>query len=291
VSLKRTAGRYLKELPPGVHHAVPESVRRALRHRLGRYYSWEAGFDRQPKPLRDGEEYGPPDFVGIGAQKAGTSWWYRLLCLHPGVTMRASLPKERHYFAPYALEAFDDAACAGYQQWFPRRVGTMTGEWTPDYLCQAWVAPLMAAAAPDTRLLVLLRDPVERVRSRLAQLGGPSVNLGTMMSRLVDGGFYAAQLARWYDHFDAAQILVLQYEQCVADTVGQLDRTYRFVGLDPEFRPGAINREVNAAPGPKTEMPADVRARLADVYASDVAELTKWVPDFDLSLWPNFSLP
>jgi hypothetical protein len=40
----------------------------------------------------------PPDFVGVGAQKAGTTWWYTLLSSHPGVHAPPGRRKELHYF-------------------------------------------------------------------------------------------------------------------------------------------------------------------------------------------------
>jgi hypothetical protein len=289
MSVRATARRFLTRLPSGAHLLTPEPLRRELRHRLGRYYSWEEGFDWTPPALRPNEVTGAPDFVGIGVQKAGTTWWYQLICRHPGVSARATLPKERHFFAPFATRAFTDGDIDTYQRWFPHRKDTITGEWTPDYMCQPWVAPLMAAAAPRVRLLVLLRDPVERFRSRFAQVGDDMVNLGNMLARIVDGGFYAAQLSRWYDHFDASQILVLQYERCVADTAGQLALTYRFLDLADDFTPPAIDREVNVTSRTKVELAPDARRRLVDAYAGDVAELTELVPSLDLSLWRNFS--
>ena len=58
--------------------ALPPNVRLAALHRLGRYAPWEARFDFTPPAPGPGEEVGAPDFVGIGVQKAGTTWWYAL---------------------------------------------------------------------------------------------------------------------------------------------------------------------------------------------------------------------
>ena len=109
---------------------------------------WESGFTHAPPPTADGERTGPPDFVGIGAQKSGTTWWFGSIVAHPGVFHRTSIHKERHFFARFATEPFGPAQVGAYHAWFPRPAGTITGEWTPDYLCQPWVAPLLCRAAP-----------------------------------------------------------------------------------------------------------------------------------------------
>ena len=65
MTLRSVAAAGLRRLPP--------QARLRLLHGLGRFAPWEAGFDFTPPPLGPGDEAGPPDFVGIGVQKAGTT--------------------------------------------------------------------------------------------------------------------------------------------------------------------------------------------------------------------------
>ena len=83
------------------------------------------------------------------------------------------------------------------------------------------------------------------------------------------------------------QFLVLQYERCASDPAGQLDATYRFLGL-PDYRPADLHRPVNVS-GEKVPVDADAVRRLTDLYASDVLDLRGLFPHVDLSLWPNFA--
>ena len=83
---------------------------------------------------------------------------------------------------------------------------------------------------------------------------------------------YAENLRRWMDHFPAEQLLILQYERCVAAPVEQLVATYRFLGLDPEHRPDILNRPVNKTMEEKLVLDPDVKSRLRDIFALDVAE-------------------
>jgi len=58
-----------------------------------------AATDRpEPPPPPPGFVTGPPDFVGVGAQKAGTTWWFRLIEAHPGVYHDPDQRPELHFF-------------------------------------------------------------------------------------------------------------------------------------------------------------------------------------------------
>ena len=225
---------------------LPAPARRSILHALGKYAPWEDAFDPTPPRAEPGEVTGPPDFVGIGVQKAGTTWWYDAVCAHPDVFSRADIHKERHFFGRYATRPFGPQECSLYHEWFPRPSGRLTGEWTPDYIHLPWVPALLARAAPRTRLLVLLRDPVDRFRSGLAHRRRDRGRLTVeAWQDGIERGFYDQALHRWFAYFPREQILVLQYEHCVADPTGQLARTYRFLGLEP-FVPAALGDRVNA---------------------------------------------
>ena len=267
---------------------LPGSVQSAVLHAGGRYAPWEDGFDFTPPSPRPGEVTGPPDFVGIGAQKAGTTWWFGLIASHPGVAHRNDVHKERHFFNRFAARAFGPADCEQYHAWFPRPAGMATGEWTPDYLHLGWVPPLLAEAAPQARLLVLVRDPVERFSSGLAHHRGHRGALtGQVYADALARGFYGRALGEWTCHFPREQILVLQYERCVRDPLGELQRTYRFLDLPP-FTPDEVSQRVNSRRGQFT-LPDDARQRLRELYAADVLDLAASTPDVDPGLWPNFS--
>jgi hypothetical protein len=263
--------------------------RRLILHRLGRFGPWETGFDFTPPPLPEGREAGPPDFVGIGAQKAGTTWWYDLITTHPGVSAPDHLSKERHLLDRFANQAFDTAAAEEYPLWFPRRPGTITGEWTPDYATFPWAPELLHRVAPDARLLMLVRDPIERFRSGLDHYRNLQQPVdGMVRANAVARGFYAKAIAQWTEVFGTDRLLVLQYERCVVDLEGQLARTFDHLGLT---RYHVSRKEIPLRPsaGNRTPLDPDVVERLAVLYRHDVDELCRLVPDLDLSLWPHFN--
>jgi hypothetical protein len=234
---------------------------------------------------------GPPDFVGVGVQKAGTSWWFSLLIAHPDVHYDAALPKELRFFDRFWREPFTPADAVAYARFFPRPPGGVAGEWTPRYLSDYWAPPLLAEAAPDAKILVLVRDPVERYRSGVThdlQLGAaphPST-----AQHAFERGFYAAQLTRLFTHFPRERVLVLQYERCLADPWPELERTYRFVGVaDATWRPGDVDRRVNETKVAKVPLDERLRRELVARYADDVAHLFTLCPELDAALWPNFA--
>jgi hypothetical protein len=268
---------------------LPLSVRLAVLHGLHRYAPWEEQFDFTPPVLGPGEQPGPPDFVGIGVQKAGTSWWYSLIVAHPGVSERPDIHKERHFLSRFGSEPFHETDIARYHGWFPRLQGTLAGEWTPDYLWYPWVPALVDRAAPAARLLVVLRDPVERFRSGVAhQLRTGAKRTGATVAEAVERGFYDRQLEAWKSFSQNGQLMVLQYEMCVREPVEQLIRTYSHLGLDDGYRPEGLHRRVNET-SDSIDIDEDVRARLVEIYAPDVAALARRHPQLDLSLWPNFA--
>jgi hypothetical protein len=91
------------------------------------------------------------------------------------------------------------------------------------------------------------------------------------------------------DYFPPEQLLILQYEHCKAAPIEQLVATYRFLGLDPEYRPTILNRQINKTLEEKPALDADVKSRLQDLFAPDVEELVKLVPTLDLTVWKGMN--
>jgi len=243
-----------------------------------------------PPACPPGWRLGAPDFVGLGAQKAGTSWWNALIHRHPAVHRAGGRPKELHFFDGAWEAPFGAADIERYWQYFPRPDQGVAGEWTPGYLIDFWTPELLARAAPDARILVLLRDPLDRLRSGLTHQLATSRSVLT--ERDIQGAFqrglYAPQLRRVLDAFPSEQVFVGQYEACRVDPLGQLGRTYAFLGLSSlEPARDALAAEVNPTTRARFEPSPYLRAALLAGYADDMAQLPELVPGLDLALWPS----
>ena len=233
---------------------------------------------------------GAPDFVGIGVPKAGTTWWFSLMAAHPEIHVENK--KELMYFSQRILNrsrqvgGTDDVLHA-YKQWFPRPEGTKTGEWTPNYLYAHQLPPLLRRAAPDCKLLVLLRDPVERYRSHISIHTSPS-RMQLHRHLALDRGYYSAALQPWESAFSPSEMLILQFERCLASPDAQLAATFRFLGVDDSFVSAAIKVPVNKT-ATKRPLSPDLEQLLVRLYEADVLALADRYPQIDLSLWPNFA--
>lgn len=235
---------------------------------------------------------GPPDFVGVGAQRSGTTWWFELLLEHPAIRLSRRERKELHYFDRFCARAMEAEDVRRYHRLFPRRAGSLTGEWTPRYMYDPWTPRLLARAAPEAKLLVLLRDPIERFRSGFEHQRTlrPKQKVAHVAADAIDRGRYARQLQRLWEFFAPEQTLVLQYERCRVDTLGQYARTLRFLGLPDDFRPpGTDELRGTTMASAKAPLWPDLRDDLHAALHADVRELEALVPDLDLELWPNFA--
>ncbi|HEU4658195.1 MAG TPA: sulfotransferase [Capillimicrobium sp.] len=238
---------------------------------------------------------GPPDFIGVGAQRSGTTWWFRILLEHPQVKAARDgdyhRKKEVHFFDEFCAREMTQADLDRYYGMFPRKDGQIAGEWTPRYMANVWTARLLKRAAPDAKILVMLRDPIERYRSGIVhrETRAPHRRPETICADAIERGRYATQIERLYRHFDRDRVLVLQYERCRQDPAGEYRRTLEFLGVDPDFVPRAERPRGTTTAAGKKELWEDMRVALRAALDPEVARLPELVPDIDLSLWPNFA--
>jgi hypothetical protein len=288
-----------------------DSLRSAARSWLGRRRRWlsgvranrrrrvaraalDGGLDAAPPvpPCPPGWSTGPPDFVGVGVQRCGTTRWFDLIAAHPEVD-HAFGPRELHFFDRFLMGGHTAADIARYHSCFPRQPGHKTGEWTPLYISAPWVPSMLARSAPDARLLVLLRDPVERYLSGIELDVRIAARRGAPLSRYAPfeaylRGLYHEQLTRLLRHFERSQVLILQYERCTGAPLPELRRTFEFIGLsDLDFTPDITRHPERQLEKPS--MSADARSAYAEAYTPDVLRLAADFPEIDLELWPNFS--
>lgn len=264
-------------------------VRRLIRRKQRRLFTHVLG--RLPgSALRREWSVGPPDFVGVGAQKSGTSWWYQQIVAHPEVFRPKLGMKELNFFEGRAFRELTQRDIQRYHRLFPRPRGTVTGEWTPGYMADVWTAALLKRAAPDVRVLAILRDPVERYRSAVThnlQFPGSA----KLHRDAYAAGLYHDQLRRFVHVFGRERILVLQFERCRDDPRAELRRTYAFLGIEDSFVPPKVQRVVNPAWQAKVEIPADIIDLLRVGYREDARALARDFAEIDLELWTTLAAP
>lgn len=198
-----------------------------------------------------------PDFLIIGAQKCGTNSLYYYLSQHPSIA--AATQKEVHYF-----DLNFDRELYWYQSHFPEASpGILTGEASPYYIFHPLVAERVFDLYPQMKLIVLLRNPVERTISHYyweVKLGCESLSLSEALSAessrlegkvekiLLDGNYYSfnhqhytylsrsvyvEQLEQWMSIFPREQFLILKSEDLFKNPAATMNEVFEFLDLPP----------------------------------------------------------
>lgn len=172
-----------------------------------------------------------PAWLGIGAQRSGTTWFTDLLTQHPSVGLGTNGRKEQQL-----LHKVGDGRVpeSDYLDLFPAD-GVKRGDWTPQYLRHASTPAVAARLVPDAPVLVLLRDPIERFRSamRLAATRGKSWPYPVPITIQTWSGFYADQLDAWAAAVGRERMHVMVYEQIREDPQSAVDDVWRLLGVAP----------------------------------------------------------
>ncbi len=191
-----------------------------------------------------------PNFIGIGAQKCASSWLYDILADHPEAAVSAT--KELDFFSYHYERSY-----AWYERQFPDKPGARAiGEISPSYFNEASVPERARLFAPEARILLSLRDPVERALSqhrhlvRIGYVEGPDYSFETALANnpsYVEQGRYATHLGRWLACFPRERIHVVLMDDIKKDAEAAACGVYAFLGIDPNHRSAALHERSNSS--------------------------------------------
>lgn len=184
-----------------------------------------------------------PHFIGIGAQKAATSWIAECLRGHPDICIPK---KETHFFNRKYKEGVE-IYLSTFSVCSP---GLTRGEFTPDYLTHPSVAKRIHINFPDTKLVVCLRNPVDRAYSQYQFSRRSWIEKDFMQAikdhpEIIERGMYAKHLNRFFEYFSREKVLILIYEDIEKNPVSFIQHIYRFLEVDDTFIPKAIYTRQN----------------------------------------------
>jgi hypothetical protein len=237
-----------------------------------------------------------PDFIIAGAQKAGTTSLWSYLGEHPSI--EPPMIKEVHFFDEYFHRGL-----AWYRMHFPLSTGrraskgrkkSLSGESSPYYTFHPLVPQRIAAVLPQARIILLLRNPVDRAFShyqhscrrrhenlsfedaidaepqRLAGeherlVADPTYNSPAhRRNSYVERGLYLVQIERWQKYFPLEQLLILESGQFFRQPADVYARALEFLELPP-WRPAQFG---NRYPGRyRDPMNAATRRKLVEFFA------------------------
>lgn len=244
-----------------------------------------------------------PDFIIIGAQKCGTTSLYNYLVKHPNIHSAAT--KELHFFDhkfnkgfwwyrahfPTTLEQY-------YTEHIAKR-DYVTGEASPSYIFHPLAPKRVAQFLPQVKLIVLLRNPVDRLYSQyrhkvergkheklpLAEaiareeerIQGEREKIATVKDYFSNSyqhfaykarGRYAEQLEAWFSHFPREQFLILKSEDLYANPGEIYKQTLEFLNV-PAFEPASLKkgyRQYNKSKETPSKMNPEIRKQLLAYY-------------------------
>ncbi len=197
-----------------------------------------------------------PSFICVGAGKAGTTWLWEMLRLHPDVYLPDV--KEIHYFNDIAYEGSDvrnpnhRKPVAWYLRFFaPARPGQVCGEISPSYLWSETAPDAIHAFDPGMRILIMLRDPVERLFSsylfgqQKGEIGRVSFEEALLtVDYLLARSPCSRSVARYLELFGPEQVKVVFHEDLSTDPRALLLDVERFLGVAP-FVPTEVTERRN----------------------------------------------
>jgi hypothetical protein len=208
-----------------------------------------------------------PNFVIVGAMKSGTTSLAQYLGAHPQAYM---VPAKELYF--FERSDLWDRGVEWYRDQFAGAADeAVVGEASPSYMYFRKPAERMAQTIPDAKLIVLLRDPVERAYSHYLhwrydraaehrsfaqavaeELDAGPVALaderppGRMDWSYVGRGVYLPQLTNLTDHFPRESVLVLLLEDLERSPTQTFAEVCRFLAIDDTIVPENVGTRANA---------------------------------------------
>lgn len=206
-----------------------------------------------------------PDFLIIGAAKSGTTSLFYQLRNHPDVFCPSI--KELNYFS-YGEGGLSPGCGPGdqqattwtrdratYREYFEERKDeTVAGEASVSYLYSPISAARLRELHPNVKLIVVLRDPVDRAWSNYCHMvrdGRESFDFQKALDieeqRIEEGwefswhyrnlGLYSEQLERYFDRFPRSQISVFRFVDLKKNTTGVVSEVFSFLDVDPTYNP------------------------------------------------------
>jgi len=239
------------------------------------------------------------DFILAGAQKSGTTALHYFLEKHPRITMGDQ--EEMHFFDDDGLFSgpVDYELLHRHFPLLPR--STIAGECTPSYLYWKPAAERIWNYNPRIKLLVLLRNPVERafahwnmqrfkrrepldfldaVKEEKSRIAGAPPREARRFA-YVDRGFYVQHLERFFRFFSREQMMIIKFEKFRQEQRETLDSIFSFLGVKP--LPWFRSKDRNVVPYQRA-MNWEERLFLYNIFADDIATLEQLL-GWDCSDW------
>jgi hypothetical protein len=192
-----------------------------------------------------------PDFLIVGAPKAGTTSLYQYLLQQPSVFMPAM--KEPHYFCPQLADNLQMQRVASQRDYLalfePAGSTQLCGEASASYLRAPEAPRLIARAMPRAKIIILLREPGDRAFSHFQMAlrsGALRGDFSTALDRwqqsdpesmrfratAIEPGFYTPQIARYIGQFGRDNLKIIIAEEFFSNPAEVVADVLAFLGIE-----------------------------------------------------------
>jgi Sulfotransferase domain len=196
-----------------------------------------------------------PTFLGIGAQKCASTWIYEILNDHPEISV--SNTKELDFFSHHYNRGY-----TWYERHFNKAgIARAIGEVSPSYFCDPSAPDRVEAYVPSIKMVLILRDPVQRAFSnhlheiRKGHFVGEDLRFEAGLASnpmYLFQSRYGTHLANWLRVFPKDRLLLLVQEDILADPLAEVRRLYAFLGVDPGYRSPLLFRRSHESVGARS---------------------------------------
>lgn len=225
--------------------------------------------------MKSADNWTKPTFICIGAPKAATTWLHRCLEDHPDVFVPDF--KEVHFFNRYAPDRLHDSEA---REWYESIYeGTehysARGECTPSYLANEAAARGIRELVPNCRLIVTLRNPVERAYSHYYERSGKyevELAFDTLASDperyanaekgLLSIGLYASHLKTYISLFEEEQLLILFLDDLRASPSDVFEKVCDHIGVDRKV-PKTVREKANTTSRKRSKLVHNLKNSVA----------------------------
>ena len=203
------------------------------------------------------------DFIGIGAGKAGTTWVSECLTEHPQICL--SRPKELNFFCRKTIWKDSVSNHDRGRSWFESKFqhwqnGQLRGEFSPTYMIDPDSPALIHHHNAQAKLIICLRNPVDRLYSLYYQLRKEYVVPGTFEEFLesskdiIESSYYNTQLQRFMAYFSLSAMHFILFEDIRNNPADVMSGLYRFLQVDESFIASKLNAKVNERKEPRSNL-------------------------------------
>jgi len=194
-----------------------------------------------------------PNFIGIGAQRAGSTWLNQCLREHPEIY----LPRKEIRFFNYNYSKGLEHYCENFSGLADQKIW---GEITPDYYRDKEALERIATDLKNVKVLFVLRNPVERSLSQyqLYKAHGDYTEATfedavNAHPELIQWSMQGKTLQWLSEMFEQKNLLFILYDDIVKTPKAVLQRILSFLEVDPDFVPSVLNKRVNRVVFPRTQ--------------------------------------